>query len=77
MLRMPASSELLKSILARCAEDRVSLAKLIDVHLEKSPGFAMNLDCISAALEELEELVEHAIQLIPTDADSVPKIPPF
>jgi hypothetical protein len=62
-------------MLARCAEDRASLAELVDFHLEKSPGFAMNLDCISAALEELEELVEHAIELVPTDPDEPPAIP--
>jgi hypothetical protein len=74
---MPASIELLKSLLSRCAEDRRTLSALIESHLEAHPGFAMSLDSVSAALEDLEELVEHTIALIPTDADSAPKIPPW
>ena len=39
--------------------------------------FAMLLDCISTALEELQELAENSIQLIPSDPHSPPKIPPW
>jgi hypothetical protein len=64
-------------MLTRCAEDRRTLSALIETHLEAHPGFAMSLDCISAALEDLQELVEHTIELVPTDAGSEPKIPPW
>jgi hypothetical protein len=35
----------------------------------------MSLDSVSAALEDLVELVEHTIELMPTDPNAPPSIP--